>query len=337
MLVQSHHNPTIFDTLAEEWTALLHRSAADTVFLTPAYQRAWWHNLGTGDLHVVTVREHEELVGIAPLFAVERDVEGRVLQTVGCVEVSDYLDLVCAPGREAEVLRALLDFLSGTDGPQWDLMDLCNIHRDSPTLHLLPSLALERGWRSQSEVQEVCPVVQLPGTWEEYLAGLDRKQRREVRRKVRRAEAVEGLRTFTVGPEHDLHAEVDAFLELMAKSSPEKAAFLDTPMRAFFHEVARAASDAGWLQLAFLELQGQRLASYLHFIYDNQVLVYNSGLDWEADPGLSAGIVLTAHLIRQAIEEGRAAYDFLRGGEQYKYRLGGRDVTVHRLILEREG
>jgi len=331
--IEAFQEPSAFDRLAGEWEALLHRFVGDTIFLTPAYQRSWWRHLGEGDLLLLTVRENGELVGVAPLFSLEREGR-RLLQTVGCVEVSDYLDWILAPGRETAVLEALLDFLGGFVA--WDEMDLCNIHRDSPTLALLPALARARGWSASVEVQEVCPVVNLPATWEAYLASLGRKDRHELRRKMRRVEAMEGLRWYIVGPEQDLEAETEAFLRLMAASTAEKAAFLTPPMRAFFRELARIAWDAGWLQLSFLELEGRRLSSFFNFVYNNRVLVYNSGLDWQVYPNLGAGIVLTGFLIRHAIEEGREAYDFLRGGESYKYRFGGKDVTVHRILVTRE-
>ena len=335
--VSPHRDPVAFRTLTDEWLALLRRCPTDTLFLTPTYKQVWWHHLGEGELLLLTVRKDGELLGIAPLFIAQRADKGRVLQTVGCVEVSDYLDWISAPGREEEAIDALLTFLERPDAPAWDRMDLCNIHRDSPTLRILPRLAEARGWKVETSVQEVCPVVELPDTWEAYLASLRGKDRHELRRKMRRAEAMEGLRWYIVGPEHDLEAEVEDFLTLMAKSSPEKAAFLTPPMRAFFHDLARATFSAGWLQLSFLEVEGHKLASYFNFVYNNRVLVYNSGLDWETYPRLGAGIVLTGFLIRHAIEEGREAYDFLRGDEPYKYRFGGQDVTVHRILIEREG
>lgn len=323
---------TVFDALAEEWTDLLRRSAMDTVFLTPAYQKTWWAHLGVGELQVVSLREGSELVGLAPLFAVEREGR-RVLQTVGCTEVSDYLDWVLLAGEEEQVLRSVLDVL---DDLAWEEMDLCNVRRDSPTLALLPELVRARGWRATVEVQEVCPVVSLPQSWEEYLASLDRKDRHELRRKMRRAEATENLDWWVVdGRSHGFDAAVDDFLRLMAESTPEKAAFLTPPMRAFFRDLAHAARDAGWLQLSFLALEGRRLAAYFNFIYRNRVLVYNSGLAQDAPPALAAGIVLTGFLIRQAIEEGREAYDFLRGSEPYKYRFGGKDVPVYRIWVSR--
>ena len=333
--VELHPDSSAFDILAEEWTTLLGRSANDVFFLTPAYQRAWWRHLGEGELALLTVREGSALLGLAPIFATAQDDGRQALQTVGCADVSDYLDWVTAEGREEEVLVALVDYLAGSDGPGWDVLELCNVHQDSPTLGLLPRLAQAQGWEVETEVQEVCPVIDLPGTWDEYMASLRGKDRHEQRRKTRRAEAMEEIGWYIVGQEHDLEAEVEAFLTLMAKSSTDKAEFLTPAMRAFFHEICRAAFDQGQLQLAFMELAGFKLAAYLNFIYQNRVLVYNSGLDWEADPGFGAGIVLTGYLIERAIEDGRDEFDFLRGDERYKYRFGAQDVTVNRLAIQR--
>ena len=50
---------------------------------------------------------------------------------------------------------------------------------------------------------------------------------------------------------------------------------------------------------------------------------------------LSPGIVLIARLIEQAIQKRKRAVDFMRGGEEYKYRLGARDTWIHHVSVER--
>jgi len=335
LLVHSYHDPSGFEILAEEWNELLHRSAADTIFLALEYQRAWWHHLGEGEVLILAMRDGEELVGIAPFVATTDPQGQQTLKFVGCVEVADYLDFIVAQGREETVYTALVDYLASPRAPAWDVLDLCNIHQDSPTLKMLPALAEARGWVVSTTRDDVCPIVQLPGTWEEYLQTLDGKQRHEIRRKLRRASGQAALRWYIVGREHDLEAEVEDFLDLMAASSPDKAAFLTPRMRNFFRQLARVTYDAGWLQLAFLEIEGQKAAAYLNFIYNNRVLVYNSGLDWQMFPQIGAGIVLTAYCIRHAIEHGREVFDFMQGDERYKYQFGGQDVEVRRLLIRR--
>jgi len=337
--VHSYHDASGFETLAGEWNDLLHRSPADTIFLTLEYQRVWWQHLGEGELLILAVRDDGELIGIAPLFAVVNSQGQRVLATVGCVEVSDYLDFIVAQGREEAIYTALVDYLAGQLSPLagggWDVLDLCNIHQDSPTLTVLPALAEARGWAISTAKDDVCPIVQLPGTWEEYLQTLEGKQRREIRRKLRRTGADEEVSWYFVGPEYNLGAEVEDFLDLMAASTPDKAAFLTPRMRNFFHQLARVTYGAGWLQLAFLEIGSRKAAAYLNFIYNNRVLVYNSGLDWQAFPRFGAGIVLTAYCIRHAIEQGREVFDFMQGDERYKYQFGGQDVEVRRLVVRK--
>jgi CelD/BcsL family acetyltransferase involved in cellulose biosynthesis len=335
LLVHSYYDPSGFEVLAEEWNDLLHRSAADILFLTLEYQRTWWHHLGEGEVSILAVRDGGELVGVAPLFATTNPQGQRVLSIVGCVEVADYLDFIVAEGREEQVYAALVDHLASPGAPAWDALDLCNIHQDSPTLKILPVLAKARGWAVSTARDDVCPIVTLPGTWEEYLQMLDGKQRHEIRRKMRRAGGQAALRWYIVSREHDLEAEVEGFLDLMATSTPDKAAFLTPRMRNFFRQLAHVACDAGWLQLVFLEIDGRKAAAYLNFVYDNRVLVYNSGLDWQAFPKVGAGIILTAYCIRHAIEQGREVFDFMQGDERYKYQFGGQDVEVRRLFVRR--
>ena len=152
------------------------------------------------------------------------------------------------------------------------------------------------------------------------------KARRELRRKLRKAGPYSGVEHYIAGTEHDLDEEIDAFFDLLIKSHPEKADFMDKRNRDFFHAIGQATSRAGYLQLAFLTVEGRRVASYMNFRYGDRIMVYNSGLD----PGyyrLSPGIILMAHLIRHAIEEQRfQIFDFLRGDEPYKYALGGKEL-----------
>ncbi len=96
----------------------------------------------------------------------------------------------------------------------------------------------------------------------------------------------------------------------------------------------QAAFKAGWLQLAFLEINGEKAAAYLNFDYQDHIWVYNSGIDIRFRE-LSLGWVLLGFLIQWAIEHGRQSYDFMRGDEEYKYRFGAKDRRVMRLQVRR--
>lgn len=78
---------------------------------------------------------------------------------------------------------------------------------------------------------------------------------------------------------------------------------------------------AGWLELAFLNVAGKRVAGVFQFNYGDAVYYYQTGYDvaWEKS---SVGFVLNGLLIERAIRQGKSSYEFLRGAEEYKYRLG---------------
>lgn len=326
-----------FAALREEWNALLRRSRCDTIFLTWEWQATWWRQVGVarGALYLLVARQAGRPVGILPLYLTEEDA-GRTLQVVGCIEVSDYLDLIVEAGQEEAVYEVFLEWLAGGEAPAWDVLDLCNQPAASPAHSRLPELARARGWSVEVFEEDVCPVVALPTAWDAYLEMLDKKERHEIRRKLRRfeREAPDGQVRFVAGGA-DLDRAVDDFIALHRLSSGAKDAFMTDEMQAFFHAIARTTASCGWLQLAFLEVAGRPVASYFCFDYANEILVYNSGYDPQAYWQLSPGWVLLAHVFRHAIAHGRARLDFLQGDEDYKYRFGGVDSPVYRTMIRR--
>lgn len=324
-----------FDALADEWNDLLARSSTDVPFLRWEWQKTWWVHLGEGDLILVAVRADDgRLVGLAPLFRLD-EVTHLSLNTVGCVDVSDYLDVIVARGYEAPVYAVFLDTLAELAALRWDCWELCNIPQASPTLTVLPDLARARGYQVTQAPQSVCPLIHLAATWDEYLARLDKKDRHELRRKLRRAQQAGGIAYRITRGQESLDADLETFIALLTKSHPDKAEFMSEQMRCFFHAAGHAAQRAGWLQLAFMHVDGVPAAAYMNFDYRGRVMVYNSGADMARFAHLSPGVVLAAWTIQHAIEQGRTVFDFLRGDEEYKYRLGASDTHVYRLHLQR--
>lgn len=327
--------PAGFDLLEREWNDLLKRSFTDVPFLRWEWQKAWWAHLGEGELLLIAMHAADgQLIGLAPLFRLDA-ITHTSLNVVGCADVSDYLDVIAARGYEELVYTELVNALTDPGAPHWDKWELCNIPEASPTMSMLPEAARAHGCTVTQSVQDVCPIVRLPATWEEYLAGLSKKDRHELRRKLRRAEETGGITYRITHGEDSLDADLDNFIELLIQSRPDKAEFMDESMRAFFHAAGHAAQRAGWLQLAFMEVDGIRAAAYMNFDYNRHVMVYNSGLDTARFGHLAPGVALAGWIIRHAIEQGQAVFDFLRGDEEYKYRLGATDTHVYRLSIQR--
>ncbi|MCL4861147.1 MAG: GNAT family N-acetyltransferase [Caldilineaceae bacterium] len=335
-------SPDGFTTLAAEWNLLLRRSRFNSLFLTHEWQTTWWRYQGEGELWIIAFRRRDngQLVGIAPFYRVTYQngpFAGKTkLNLVGCIEISDYLDIIIAKEWEDPVYRSLLVWLQSDAAPQWDMVDLCNLPEASQTYQTLPQLYESAGLRVEVKQDDTAPQFRLPLRYEEYLEQqVDKKQRHEIRRKQRRAERETEVGFYIVGKEHSLEAEVDDFIALQQASRPDKAAFMTPEMRRFFTAAARAMADAGYLRLCFLTLNGEKAATLFAFQYDRRFWLYNSGYDPDAHAQLSPGWVILAYSIQYAIAAGCQVFDFMQGDEEYKYRFAGEDYKVMRVLAHR--
>ena len=175
-------------------------------------------------------------------------------------------------------------------------------------------------------------VENLPDDWEEYVAGLSKKHRHELRRKLRRLNTAEGVRWYSLTEPAEVEAAMDDFFELLAMSRHDKAEFLTPQREKFFRALASTMSRQGLLSLFFMEIQQTRVASAMTFDYGGSRLLYNSGYNPEFSY-YSVGLLLKALSVKSAIEEGKSYYDFLRGNERYKYHLGGIDKPIYNMVV----
>lgn len=325
---------TEFEQISDEWNQLLETCTNNLPFLRHEYLSTWWNTLGggewpSGDICIITAWEDEKLTAIAPLFQTTNLDRKQALMFLGSIEISDYLDFIAPADQLTPFIDALLEFLAGAAFPDWEVLDLYNLLEDSATIPTLEAAAQKSGLNYSLEKIQPAPRIKLADDWEAYLMSIDGKQRREIRRKVRRAEGFYApVDWYIVEDESKLDEEIDAFLELMAYDK-EKEAFLTDVMRSQMKASVHTAFKEGWLQLAFLTVGDEKACAYLNFDYDNQIWVYNSGINFKFME-LSPGWVLLAHLIQWAIANGREYFDMMRGDEIYKYRFGGVDRFVMR-------
>lgn len=314
-------------TVLGPWQDALDRCPAATLFLTPFWQHIWWKHFGEGKtLCLFSLREGQRLLGVAPLCQ-----EGGTLSFLGETDLFDYHDFIVPQGEEGAFYPALVHTLAGMS---WQSLRLLSLREGSPTLEHLPPLARRQGWECQVEEEDVAPGLPLPADWEAYLQRLERHDRHEIRRKIRRFSPHGPPHCYAIDDPNYLWGFLEEFFALMRQSMEEKSRFLTPQREAFFRDAGVALAERGILRLYFLEYEGKRVAAALCFDYRGQRLLYNSGFD-PAYGHLSVGLVLKALTIKDAIERGLVYYDFLRGDEDYKFRLGGRSRRLFRLIVRR--
>jgi CelD/BcsL family acetyltransferase involved in cellulose biosynthesis len=316
------------DQIESEWLDLLAITGVRSPFLQPAWQRVWWQDLPpAAEPLFLAVRDGAQLLGIAPLLR-----QDERLALAGDSEICDYMDIVCKAGAETEVLDAVL---REVESLPWQRFVFWGMRADSPTLPALRQVAEHHRLELAIEQEAVCPRVQLAASWEEYLEGLSKKDRHELRRKIRRFTRLGGeIREYAIDEPSAVRAALDDFFHLHTISRADKAEFMTPEMQRFFRDMVAALAPLDLIRLYFLELEATRVASVLAFNCGEELWLYNSGFD-PRFASASVGLVSKAFALKAAIAEGKCCYDFLRGHEPYKYDLGGRDLEVLRCTLTR--
>ena len=317
-----------FDSIWERWENILPLSATNTVFVTPGWQKAWWNNFGD-DIQslILSVNDGVELLGVAPLMS---DGNG-VVTFLGDRDLSDYFDFVVPRDSGDKFYPAILEYLSGLE---WESLDLPSLPSGSPTLEHIPNLAERMGWKVSLEEEETTPKTDLPDSWDEFLLGLRKKDRHELRRKLRRLDRESENRQYAAASGDSLEGSMREFFTLLRASREDKNEFLTPDRESFFLDIARELASRDQFRLYFLEVDGENVAACICFDYGDDFLLYNSGYE----PGysrLSVGLINKALSIQTAIEENRKVFNFLKGNERYKYNLGGRDEAVFHITVTR--
>ena len=286
--------------LEKVWSDIFKRTFEPTPFSSYEWFAALSKNLLRSDPEITVFTDDGQVRAILPAM-----IDDGAIRSLGDQRVTDLFDMVCEPGDEKSVCAAIAG-AAQNQGLRIDLFPLDSRSRLAVHLaEMLHDVAVKDG--------DTCPLLELPGSWDGFLGKLGSKDRHELRRKMKRvnAAALEKVKTDEI---HDLY-------RLMGLSNENKEKFMTPDIVAFFDDLVRLFNRREWLRARKLVLDGRTAAMMLAFTLGERIYLYNMGYD-PAFRSLSPGIVAVALDIRSAISEGCRYYDFLRGDEDYKYRLG---------------
>lgn len=321
---------------ADDWDRL----AAGVPFCSSTWLWHWWRHYGPqkdGDRARTSLavlgafNDAKVLMGIAPWYVDHSIVHGRVLRPLGSGEVcSDYLSLLCHPAAKDAVVDALAEYLVHSalnDAPgalRWDLLELDGVDAEDRVMtNLLDNLAL-LDCTIHRRPGLNCWRLELPADWDCYVASLAKRQRRTVRRLEKDVIHTDRVVLHALARLDELPAAMDVLVDLHQRRRQmlgEPGCFASPPFLAFYRNVVPELLRRGQVQLYWLELDGKPAAAEYHLQGDGILYVYQAGVNpdlMEHQPGN----VINLMILRQAIERGFRAYDFLRGEEGYKARFG---------------
>lgn len=317
-----------FNALRGRWDALLEQSGRASIFLTWAWLDLWLRHYGENcRLFIVTgTNERGELVAIAPLMVRPARLCGiaaRSVEFIGSGEETtpDHLRMITLPAARDEFARLVFEFFRQHRGA-WDMVRLRDTDEDDNLTALVHGAGRARRDVAGSPLDR-CPYIALPATWEQYLSGLSAKTRYHIKSYDRALREKRGA-VFSVVENPEALAPAMCVLEGLHRRRMEdkrqSGASLDGRFWRFHAEAARMLLPQGRLLLSMLTIGEKVIACTYSFMYRGVVSFYQTGLDpaWKAH---SAGMVLLACTVHEAINRGMAEFDLLRGDESYKFHL----------------
>ncbi|MAT71434.1 MAG: hypothetical protein CMJ58_18150 [Planctomycetaceae bacterium] len=326
-----------FDEL-EQCQSAWDRLADRCVFRTWRWLATWWRHYGSEDprcrLHVVVARDaDEQVLGVLPCYVHASAISGRTLRLLGDGEVcSDHLGLLAATDNRGQVADAIADAL--LSDPSWDALDFAAVDDGEPSTGLLLDRLQQRGCHVDTRPEQSCWTIDLPDSWDEFLAMQSKSHRKQLRRLDSRILQTDSAAWRHAATAEDFSIGWDVLEDLHQRrrqSLGEPGCFSWPRWRAFHEDIARQLLAAGELRLSWLELDGEPVAAEYHFARGSTVFAYQGGLSPEAADAEPGRLSLIA-CIQHAIGEGRRQFDLLRGDEPYKAHWRATPQAVHRVL-----
>ena len=310
------------------WRSLLGRTANGSFFQSLDWLKAYWRHFGSGQkLRVLVVYSGGRAIGIMPLTVIaERTRLGRFKVLTYPLQNWGSLYGPIGPHPAATLAAALRHVRQSPR--DWDILDLRWTDKDGADRGRTLTAMQIVGFKPRECVWEQLGVIDMTGSWDEYLASRTAKLRSDVRRQLRRIEAsgrVEYVRHRPLGAVHgdgdprwDLY---DACVEVARRSwqasSTNGTTLSHEKVSDFFRATHELAAKAGALDLNLVKLDGQPIAFAYNYYHEGCV----SGLRMGYDPEFShfgPGRVLYAHTIRDSFERDDHTYDLGPGSLQIK-------------------
>lgn len=338
------------DSLATEWDALSARLARPSLYLTHRWLAEWWRQADRSGryLRILTARTAEGLAGIAPLVLRERRVAGIAVRKLELMSMEGYaysprnlsaeLEFIAPPGTPtpAEVAAAFAAHL-GADRDGWDYLRLHPLPGGSATSAALTDWAAANGHPALLREVYRNSVIELPPTWDEYLASLSPRFRKNLRHAAN-AVAREGGCEVTTVTAADPGALLDEMAAIDRKSWKQGGGLgLDKPeVRAPYEFQVRAAAALGGLEAWFLSKDGVKIAYDLVVRLGNTVESLRGSYD-AAYERLSPGNHLIARELQSFVERGIVRVNFLWGDLSYKLKWSPKTEACFELYLFNRG
>jgi CelD/BcsL family acetyltransferase involved in cellulose biosynthesis len=300
------------------WNSLLAATPDGTVFQTYDYQRCWWGHLGwSARLVIVVVLRNETPIAIAPMQIQAVHAVGGGAQRLGFIGLapeSDRPKIIAAAAEAASCATAIAEYLFKHIG-YWDRIGLAEQDSNQPFFAALLAQAHEHRYWVHTTAGPECPVVEIQGSWAQFLASRSKNARKSIKRK----ESALADRSTVVYQNLNGNKAIEAFNDYLVvernswKHGTAIATARAPPDLAFYRDLVRRFGRTENLEVRFLKLDAQTIAATFGLLWHGCYYSLHIAHDAKFDD-YSPGVVLTARELEEAFNTSRYQYfDFLSG------------------------
>ena len=330
MRIEALTRPEDLVTLRPGWDALAQTEPRDGLFRTSSWCLSWMeHVRPDARPFVVVVRDDDgTLLGLAPLCKLKYRDHGLSLNAISPagreVVSGDYLDYLAVPSARNRVYPAILDFL-WEKRSEWELLVVGEVADGGDLYRAVQTFSDTKELPIRMQEERICPYIELPPTFEDYLGGMSQQFRWKIRRDTRDILEKFGAQVEVITEPEQVRDNLP-ILAALHTAHWQRVNQPGNMGRPGFLECLKqfcANPSAGVRpRLYILRHEQKPAAAVIMFWFAKTASFYQAG--WDPDSPLvrrTPGTVLLTQTIKDAIEHGLSYYDFLRGDESYKGRL----------------
>jgi CelD/BcsL family acetyltransferase involved in cellulose biosynthesis len=311
--------------LKNKWNEVLKNSEDNNVFLTWEFLSTYWKHFGKGkQLKVLLIEDDKGIVGVAPLrqsrYNFGNIVGYNVIEPLA-YGGADYTGLIFSVDKSKECLDSVLNHL--VHHGNWNFVYLYDLPENTSLKKLLPAESTKSIPKFDFSLGRKCPYLPLPNSKEVFLASLDSKLKKDMRRCLKNLERdhgeVELKRYDQLG---SIENAMEHFFRLHQKRWNSKfmaGVFNTQEIRDFYIDTANQLISKGWFALYFLTVKGKPIAAQYCIEYGQKMNYVLGGFDVEFAE-YSIGNLLTLKIVEYCIDKNLIEFDFLKGEESYKFR-----------------
>ncbi|MEQ1656006.1 MAG: GNAT family N-acetyltransferase [Nitrospira sp.] len=308
--------------LEKEWNALLQATGMDSPFLAHEWFVSCLHAYGEGKVPaVITFREEDRLVGIAPCWRYQDRARGVNLRRVGFIRCLDtpYCDLIIEPGHRQAVVKLFAGIIFQDGQGQSDIATFDAWSVQSPNLTLIKQVFREEAVPIFLESASVNPYLPLEGDWEAFINSKSQRFRKTYRNVVNRVRRLGRIQVDCMkgDPSGDLLKDIFGVSERGWKHQQGLAMTNSQEAMRFFSRLTKVSSEKGWLMVWLLRLDGEPIAMEFDLVQGGVVSALRSDFD-EKYGEHSPGSYLEYEIMQNLFMGGFAEYNTGPGVNAYK-------------------